>query len=34
VDHTQGPSKETSDIGYLWAAAGVIVAVIIAVVAL
>jgi hypothetical protein len=34
MNRTQGPSKETSDTGYLWAAAGVRLAVIIAVVAL
>jgi hypothetical protein len=34
MNHTQGLSKETSDTGYLWAAAGVSLAVIIAVVAL
>jgi hypothetical protein len=34
VNLTQGPSKETSDIWYLWAVAGVTLAVIIAVVAL
>jgi hypothetical protein len=33
MSHTQGPSKERSDTGYLWAAVGVIL-VIIAVVVL
>jgi hypothetical protein len=34
MNHTQERVKETSDTGYLWAAAGVSLAVIIAVVAL
>jgi hypothetical protein len=34
MEHNAGPSKEASDTGYLWAAAGVTLAVIVAVVAL